>query len=75
MKPNVPALSHPGLPALREKPIRRKPRQPPQELSTLPTPRGDRAAGDQEFLPAALEIVETPPSLRKTLLAYVACAG
>ena len=55
-------------------PIRRKPRQPLSDLTALPTPRHDRADGDQDFLPAALEIIETPSRLSKTALAYVLCA-
>jgi hemolysin D len=61
-------------PAAPPKPIRRKARQPLSDLSALPTPREDRAAGDQDFLPAALEIVETPPSVTQTTLAYAICA-
>jgi hemolysin D len=42
-------------------------------LSAIPAQRDDREAGDRDFLPAALEIVETPPALLQTLLAYCLC--
>jgi hemolysin D len=53
--------------------VRRRPRQPLTDLSTVALPRADRAAGDRDFLPVALEIVETPPSLKQALLAYGLC--
>ncbi len=53
--------------------IRRRPRQQVRDLSALPSPRTDRAAGDQDFLPVALENIETPPRFRETSLAYVLC--
>jgi hemolysin D len=54
-------------------PIRRRGRLPVQDLSALPTPRGDRAEGDQSFLPPALAIIETKPGRRQTILAYAVC--
>jgi hemolysin D len=53
--------------------VRRRPRQPITDLTALPVPRDDRVAGDRDFLPAALEIIETPPLFRQTLLAYGLC--
>ncbi|HJU15383.1 MAG TPA: HlyD family type I secretion periplasmic adaptor subunit, partial [Stellaceae bacterium] len=44
------------------------------EPSPLPLPHPDRDAADREFLPAVLEIIETPPSRFRSVLGYALCA-
>jgi len=78
--PDLMNSEQPTLPAdaralAKTKPIRRRPRQIVTDLSALPAPRDDRAQGDEEFLPAALEIMETPPLFRQTALAYFLCSA
>ena len=54
-------------------PIGRRPKLGLQPLPGLPVPRGDRDREDVTFLPAALEILETPPSRVRTGLGYAIC--
>jgi hemolysin D len=60
----------------RRGPARRPGRQPWPALaqpSPLPPPHPDRDAADREFLPAVLEIIETPPARFRSVLGYAIC--
>ena len=43
-------------------------------IATLRTPTGKVSRADREFLPAAVEILETPPSPVRTGLLLLICA-
>ena len=74
MKRNQPALLEDRR-AARQAAIRRRGRQPLTDLTALPAPRDDRASEDRDFLPAAVEILETPPPPMVTLRVYLLCGA
>jgi hemolysin D len=75
MKPEQPALLEDRRASRRRAAIRRRERQPLTDLTTLPAPVEGRAGEDRDFLPAAVEILETPPPLAVTLRAYLLCGA
>ena len=65
-----PGRNGPGRPGSRtgERPARR-----PWPALPERAPHPDRDAADREFLPAVLEIIETPPSRFRVILGYALC--
>ena len=59
--------------ARREAAIQRRARQPLTDITALPAPIQGRAEGDRDFLPAALEVLETPPPFKVTMRVYLVC--
>ena len=55
-------------------PIVRRPKNRPPELPGLPAPSGDVDVAYNDFLPAALQIVNAPPSVAYRAIAYVMCS-
>lgn len=69
-----------NLPARRQRrdvaaPIRRVPRRQLPEFTGLSIPSDEEDAAYHEFLPAALQIVRTPPSRTRRLVLYVVCGS
>jgi hemolysin D len=62
-----------GRRVARQGAIRRRPRQALTDLTTLPTTIQGRASDDRDFLPAALEVLETPLPFSVTLRGYLLC--
>jgi hemolysin D len=75
MKRDQPALFEDRRASRRRTAIRRRDRQPLTDLTALPAPVEGRAGEDRDFLPAAVEILETPPPLAVTLRAYLLCGA
>jgi hemolysin D len=70
----------PSLPAVRRKPdrqqpVRRRARQPITDLTELPKPVEGRVVDDRDFLPPALEVMETPVPPKVTLGVYLLCGS
>ena len=61
--------------ARRQAAVRRRARQPLTDITALPVPIEGRAGGDRDFLPASLEVLETPPPFKMTLRVYVLCGA
>jgi hemolysin D len=56
-----------------KKPIRRRSRQPITDLTQLTDPKPGRVHEDRDFLPAALEVIETPLPFSAQLRVYLLC--
>lgn len=59
----------------RLKPIRRRARQSITDLTQLPDPKPGRVREDRDFLPAALEVIETSLPFSTQLRVYLLCGA
>jgi hemolysin D len=69
-RPNLPASPRAER---RLAPIRRRSRQPITDLTQLPDPQPGRVREDRDFLPAALEVIETSLPFFAQLRVYLLC--
>jgi hemolysin D len=73
MTTETPDLRSNPITERQKKPIRRRPRRPITDLTQLPDPKPDRVHEDRDFLPAALEVIETPLPFSAQLRVYLLC--
>jgi hemolysin D len=75
MQPDKPALPVSRRAVDRQAAIRRRSRQALTNLTELPEPGEGWGGDDRDFLPAALEVIQTPPPFKVTLQVYLLCGA